>query len=229
MLNSSLDLKKIKDDFDKNNYIRIENFLDEAYVKNISQSIFSEISWDLCYLSENGPVSIKESELKKFTPQQSAELNQKIMVRAQQGFSYFYYRSDLVNTANKVLKDFYKDLCDDEFIGFCRQLTGDESINKVNGQLTCYSPGCFLRKHTDKTDKEKRVAAYVINFTPQWNNDWGGNLHILDKQHNILETLDPLFNSISIFRVPTLHYVSQVANYARGRRFTATGWMLQPD
>lgn len=229
MLNSQLDLKKVKEEFDKNNYIRIENFLDEDYVKKVSQAIFNDISWDLCYLSENGPVSIKESELKKFTPQKSAELNQKIMTRAQQGFSYFYYRSDLVNNDNKTLGSFYNDLCGEEFLDFCRDLTGETAIDRVNGQLTCYGPGCFLRKHTDKTDKENRIAAYVINFTPRWNNDWGGNLHILDEQHNILDTLDPIFNSISIFRVPTLHYVSQVANYARGRRFTATGWMLVPE
>ena len=229
MLNKNLDIDLIKENYNKHGYVRIENFLDDEYVKKISNTIFNEISWDLCYLSNNGPVSIKDSVLKTYTAQQSAELNQKIMARAQQGFSYFYFRSDLVNTVNKVLKEFYNDLCADEFISFCRDLTGESTIEKVNGQLTCYAPGCFLRKHTDQTDKENRAAAYVINFTPQWNNDWGGNLHLLDKQHRILQTLDPLFNSISIFKVPTLHYVSQVANYAKGRRFTATGWMLMPD
>jgi len=229
MLSKDLLIDEIKADFQKNRYVRIENFLDKEYVKKISQSIFNEISWDLCYLSNNGPVSIKESELKKFTPQQSADLNQEIMARALQGFSYFYYRSDLVNSVNKVLKEFYKDLCGDEFLGFCRDITGESTIEKVNGQLACFSPGCFLRKHTDKTDKENRAAAYVFNFTPTWNNDWGGHLHILDDQQRIIDTLEPLFNSITIFKVPALHYVSQVANYAKGRRFTATGWMLMPD
>ncbi|MFK5950016.1 MAG: 2OG-Fe(II) oxygenase family protein [Methylococcales bacterium] len=229
MINENIDLDLIKKDYTKNGYVRIEKFFNEEYVKKIANSIFNEISWDLCYLSDSGPISIKEAELKTYTAQQSSELNQKIMSRAQQGFSYYYYRSDLVNSVNKVLKIFYKDLSGDEFIDFCRELTGENSIDNVNGQLACYSPGCFLRKHTDETNKENRVAAYVINFTPQWNNDWGGNLHILDKQHQIVKTLDPLFNSISIFKVPTLHYVSQVANYARGKRFTATGWMLMPD
>ena len=86
-----------------------------------------------------------------------------------------------------------------------------------------------MRKHTDQTDKENRVAAYVINFTPQWNNDWGGLLHILDDQQNILDILEPQFNSITFFKVPKLHYVSQIANYARGHRYTVTGWMLKPD
>lgn len=229
MLSKDLDIENIKATFQNNRYVRIENFLDEEYVKKISQSIFNEISWDLCYLSDNGPVSIKELELKKYSPQQFAELNQKIMARAQQGFSYFYYRSDLVNATNKVLKRFYNDLCGDEFMEFCRNLTDEDSIHKVNGQLACFSPGCFLRKHTDQTDKEKRAAAYVINFTPEWNNDWGGHLHILDNQQKIIDTLEPLFNSVTIFKVPALHYVSQVANYARGRRFTATGWMLMPE
>jgi len=218
MLNKNLDINKIKESFHQKRFIKIENFLDEAYAKKISLSIFNEISWDLCYLSDDGPVSIIESELQNYSAQQTAELNHKIMVQAQQGFSYFYYRSDLVNTENRVLKDFYSDLCGDEFIGFCRNLTGENSIDKVNGQLACFSPGCFLRKHTDKTDKENRVAAYVINFTPLWNDDWGGNLHILNGKHEILDILTPSFNSATIFEVPALHYVSQVANYAKGRR-----------
>lgn len=229
MLSNDLDRQKIRNEYQKKHYVRIENFLDTEYVKKISQSIFNEMKWDLCYLSESGPISIKEQDLKKYTQQQSSELNNKIMVRAQQGFSYFYYRSDLVNATNKILKEFYNDLCGDEFLGFCRDLTREDTIERVNGQLACFTPGCFLRKHTDETDKENRVAAYVINFTPAWNSDWGGNLHILDNNDSIIDVLEPLFNSVTIFRVPALHYVSQVANYATGRRFTATGWMLKAE
>lgn len=227
MLNKSIDRKKVKKEYLKNDYVRIENFLDIEYVKKISQTIYNEIQWDLCYLSEHGPVSIKDEELKKYTYQQSAELNNEVMTRAQQGFSYFYYRSDLVNSTNKVLKRFYNDLCGDEFLDFCRDLTNVDAIVKVNGQLACFSPGCFLRKHSDETDKEERVAAYVINFTPVWNSDWGGNLYLLDDQQSIIDVLEPLFNSVTIFKIPALHFVSQVANYAMSSRFTATGWMLK--
>lgn len=228
MINKEINIDAVRNTFQKKGYIKIDNFLDDEYAKKIFETI-NEIKWDLCYLSENGPVSIKDKSLMTYTPQQYGELNQKIMARAQQGFSYFYFRSDLVNAVNSRLKAFYEDLCGEEFLSFCRSITEEPSIKKVNGQLACYSPGCFLRKHTDKTDKEKRVAAYVINFTPKWNNDWGGLLHLLDNEQNILDILEPHFNSISIFKVPTLHYVSQVANYARGKRYTATGWMLKPD
>lgn len=77
------------------------------------------------------------------------------------------------------------------------------------------------------TNKEKRVAAYVFNFTSLWDVDWGGFLHILDEQHKVIDTLEPLFNSLTVFKVPTWHCVSQVSNYAQGERFTATGRMLK--
>ena len=228
MLSKHLDMNSIKETYKNNRYVRIENFLDEEYAKTIYQTMLNEIKWDLCYLSDDGPTSINDSELRAYTSQQYAELNQKIMIRTHQGFSYYYYRSDLVNTTNNIVKRFYVDLCGDEFLGFCRSITDEVAIDKVNGQLACFVPGCFLRKHTDETDKENRVAAYVINFTPSWNNDWGGHLHILNNEQRIIDTLEPLFNSVTIFKVPALHYVSQVANYARGKRYTATGWMLKP-
>ncbi|RDH81018.1 MAG: hypothetical protein DIZ80_12915 [endosymbiont of Galathealinum brachiosum] len=226
MLNKKLDLEAIKDQFNNQGYVAIENILEDGYVKRIAQSIYKEITWELCYLSENGPVSISAEELSKYTPQQSSQLNQNIMAMAQKGFSYFYYRSDLVNSTNKVLQEFYQDLRGEEFLNFCRNVTGELTINNLNGQLASFSPGCFLRKHTDKTDKEKRAAAYVFNFTPIWNNDWGGLLHMLDGEQTILDIIEPFFNSLTIFKVPALHYVSQVANYARGKRYTATGWLL---
>jgi len=226
MLNKKLDINSLKDQFQEQSYVRIENILEEKYVKDIAKSIFREIKWDLCYLSEDGPVSLSEAELSRLGPQQSAELNQKIMAMALKGFSYYYYRSDLMETTNNILNSFFQNLCGEEFLDFCREITGEATINTLNGQLACFSPGCFLRKHTDKTDKEKRAAAYVFNFTPIWNNDWGGLLHMLNDEQEIIDTIEPFFNSIIIFKVPALHYVSQVANYAKGKRYTATGWLL---
>ena len=226
MLNTKLDVDTLKDLYHKQNYVRIENILADEYVKNIAKSILNEIKWDLCYLSENGPVSLSEAELSKFGPQQSAQLNQKIMSMALKGFSYYYYRSDLMETKNTVLNSFFQDLNGDGFLDFCREITGESSVDTLNGQFACFSPGCFLRKHTDKTDKEKRAAAYVFNFTPVWNNDWGGLLHMLNDEQEIIDTIEPFFNSLTLFKVPALHYVSQVANYAKGKRYTATGWLL---
>lgn len=226
MLNPNLDIELLAASYQKKGYVRIENILDVDYIAHL----FDELKltqWELCYLSETGPVSLKQSELMQLTPQKSSELNNKILMKARTGFSYYYYRSDLFSSNNEIISQFRRNLCDKKFIDLSKKITGDDDIKTVNGQLACYKPACFLKKHTDKTDKENRSAAYVFNFTPVWDVDWGGCLHMLDNDHKIIDVFPPLYNSLVIFKVPTWHSVSQVSNYAQGERYTATGWLLK--
>ena len=113
-----------------------------------------------------------------------------------------------------------------EFIAFAQYLTGDASINEVNAQATRYRHGQFLTPHDDKHSGEGRRYAYVINLTPQWKADWGGQLQFLDADGSVIETLLPRWNALSIFRVPQMHHVSLVAPWAGEDRLAITGWFL---
>lgn len=226
-LNSNLDLTTIRENFVSNGYVRIDNVLDNDSAILLENALSRQIQWDVCYLTDNGPKSISQSELQAYTPEQMAALNLEIMKKATNGFSYYYYRSDLVNTRNPIAKEFFQYLSSPDFIGFARAVTGIPAIRQLNGQLARFSTACFLRTHSDKTDKEKRAAAYVFSFTSQWSTDWGGHLHILDNQSRNRDVFEPSFNTLTLFKVPTPHFVSQVSNYARGFRYTATGWMLE--
>lgn len=226
MLNNTIDLAGCQTLFRERGYVRIENILEPAYAETIEAALKSGVSWDLCYLTESGPLSIPQPEYRAFSPARAADMNNAILKQAQGGFAYFYYRSDLVNSQNAVLKAFFKELSDDRCLEVFRSLTGEPGINAINGQVARFSPACFLKRHQDTTDKEKRIAAYVFNFTRGWDPDWGGHLHILDEALRNVEVFEPSFNTLTLFRVPRTHFVSQVSNYARGARYTATGWML---
>ncbi len=226
MLNKNIDLAACQKTFRETGFVRIENVLEPAYADNIEAALKTGISWDLCYLNESGPVSIPQAEYRAYTLAQSAELNSAILKQAQNGFAYFYYRSDLVRSKHEVLSTFYRELSADHCLGVFRQITGETGIRAVNGQVACFTPACFLKRHQDTTDKEKRFAAYVFNFTRGWDPDWGGHLHVLDKELRNVNVFEPSFNTLVIFKVPRIHFVSQVSNYARGARFTATGWLL---
>jgi len=226
MLNPGLNPENYQNIFREKGYVKIDNVLEPAYAENIESALKTGVTWELCYLSESGPVSIPQAEYRTYNPTQSAELNSAILKKARGGFAYFYYRSDLVRSHNEALSTFYRELSGDQCLELFRRITGETGIRTVNGQVACFTPACFLKRHQDTTDKEKRFAAYVFNFTRGWDPDWGGHLHILDDEFRNVDVFEPSFNSLIIFRVPRIHFVSQVSNYARGARYTATGWML---
>jgi len=226
MLNTAIDLTDYRKVFKEKGYVRIENILEPSYADDLESAFKNGVEWDLCYLTDSGPASIPQAEYRSFDQTQAAALNSAILRQAQNGFAYFYYRSDLINSRNETLAAFYRSLCTDQWLGAFRYVTDEPTIRTVNGQVACYRPACFLKRHQDITDKETRIAAYVFGFTRHWDPDWGGHLHVLDRNLKILDVFEPSFNTLTIFRVPRIHLVSQVSNYARGERYTATGWML---
>ena len=95
----------------------------------------------------------------------------------------------------------------------------------TEANATCYIPGNFLKLHNDFSTKETdRRYALVFNMSRRWISDWGGLLQLVDG-NEVIETVVPAFNSVSILRLPQLHQVSYVAPYATESRFTITAWL----
>lgn len=111
------------------------------------------------------------------------------------------------------------------FLDFVRQVTGNASITFADAQATRYRSGHFLTCHDDVAEGKGRIAAYVLNFTPQWRADWGGILQFVAADGHLSEGYTPAFNALNLFRVPQPHAVSYVTPFARGARYSISGWL----
>ena len=111
------------------------------------------------------------------------------------------------------------------YIGLMQALTGDARVRRINAQATCYRSGHFLREHTDIDSSEGRLYAYVLNLSRDWRADWGGLLQFIDGDR-VIETFTPRFNTLSLFKVPAPHAVTQVMPWAGDARLAITGWLL---
>lgn len=111
-------------------------------------------------------------------------------------------------------------------LAWMRALTGDASLRAAIAQATCYRPGHFLLAHDDHDPHADRRYAYVLNLTPDWRADWGGLLQFLGPHGEVIDTLMPRWNSLSLFKVPQPHQVSLVAPWAGHDRLAITGWFL---
>ena len=151
-------------------------------------------------------------------------------VRARTGFQYAYNCYPMLDAYLQgwdqvpLLNNVLEFINSEPVLNFVRHLTGRPEIIKGDAQATRYGPGQFLKLHTDNIVEEHRVAAFVLNFTPKWDPDWGGYLQFYDARRDIEQAFLPSFNTLNIFTVPQSHSVSYVANYATHYRYAITGW-----
>ncbi len=179
-----------------------------------------ERTWDL------GPESIEV-----LTPEQAAQLEQAIHQGARKGFQYVYEtvrvseqsseRSERGFPVDRLLEA----MNSAPAIEMWRELTGDPDVALVDGQATRYLPGHFLTRHDDDVEGKNRVAAYVLNLSPEWQPEWGGLLQFHDATGEVTGAMVPGFNVLNLFRVPQSHSVSIVAPFAPAPRYSVTGWI----
>jgi SM-20-related protein len=109
------------------------------------------------------------------------------------------------------------------FLDLVREVTGLGRIAWADARASLYRPGDFLHPHDDARAAPRPLAAYVLNLTPDWSADWGGELRFYDALGNFAEAYVPEFNVLTLFRVPARHAVTPVSPLGR-ERYSVVGW-----
>lgn len=169
--------------------------------------------------------------LESLPPAEKAAMRADRILRARNGFQFDFDNFRLSDAAlqgarfGQASEPVFDFLNSPEFLAFARRLTGDDRIAFIDAQTTRYRAGHFLTLHHDDKPGHDRLYAYVLGFTRDWRADWGGLLAFLDADGHVEQAWTPAFNALNVFRVPTPHLVTQVADYAGGDRLSITGWM----
>jgi SM-20-related protein len=164
------------------------------------------------------------------TPQQEAEMMHKAYGAARDGFHYLYDNHPMSHDGepyperSHYLAAVTRFLNSKPVLDLARRVTGSSAIHFAEAQATRYRAGHFLNVHDDRRIEKKRVAAYVLNMTPNWRLDWGGALLFLDWHGQVAEGYAPAFNALNILAVPQPHMVGFVSPFAGAARYSITGW-----
>ena len=162
---------------------------------------------------------------------QRLDLDRAVYAAAREGFQYRYEAIRVPDelarrkAGGDPLGSFVEFMTNSAASGFISAVLGDDSASFADGQATAYSPGDFLTGHDDDVEGKGRVAAYVMSLTPTWRVEWGGLLLMHRDPSGYVEGHCPAFNTITIFRVPVMHSVSEVTRSAPYRRMSITGWL----
>jgi SM-20-related protein len=230
MLNPQLDIANLARQYSADGVVQVESVLRPEVAAQLFHCLEQHVPWSLAFRDQAGPRKLWPEDLAAMDAQARQELDAEIHRIARQQFQ-FRYDSFMMVTAYKekrlpelLLHRVIEQINSAEWLNTFRTITGRPEIRRADAQATRYLAGHFLRRHNDLHEEDGRVCAYVINLTRAWQADWGGLLQILDERGDVVRTLMPRFNTLSLFRVPTEHCVSPVAEFATGARYAITGW-----
>jgi len=235
MLNSTLDIPALAAEFRRKDRIQIRDILLPEAAGRLHRCLEDEVPWGVAYVDAAGkPQIVTSDKVLKFTRDDWAGLN-RIVQGTDPGKFQFFYNSYMMLAAYRekrdpqlVLNTVVEFLNSESFLGLVRRVTGVEEVMRADAQATRYIPGSFLRKHNDLNQEDTRRVAYVLNLTRDWEADWGGLLQFLDATGGgVTEVYAPLFNSLTLFKVPMWHSVSYVVPTAPRGRYAITGWAMR--
>jgi len=232
-LDPKLDPAKLKPLFAKYGRLHLPAILSAESAETVAAAL-GQTPWMRTFLVGDKGYRVAHEDYAKTPPEVRAEVEAAIVQGGRTGFQYDFDNwpvSDELEAGRRQggavgpVEAAYDLLNGPAFLGFIRQVTGDDRAVYCDAQATRYRAGQFLTAHDDDIEGKNRLFAYVLNLTPGWRIEWGGNLLFHDEDGHIAEGYAPKFNSLNLFRVPQWHSVSQVASYVDAERLAITGWI----
>jgi len=233
LINEQIDVAGTLQALNRWGRVQIRDFLQPEAASSIHECLARQVPWTLAICDEEGMRTIPNDEISALSAEERRQFYERIARSGSGGEYRFAYDSYMMPRAylegrdrHLILHSVLEFLNSARFISFMRDLGGDARLQRIDAQATRYQPGHFLRTHNDEHSGEQRLFAYVLNLTRRWVPDWGGLLHFLDEDGQVVDVFMPHWNSLTLFRVPQRHHVSVVAPWAEEDRFAITGWGL---
>ncbi len=217
------DISAFSQAFSQNGLLTLQNILPEELALRVADE-FNSLEWKLQIkdYTQEAQLDIPLSEVTNrdnlidviYSKKHSLDLSQLFYIRLVVDSEF------LITDAMQQVIHF---LNSEGMLTQIKAITGIPDINQTWLEATCYDKGCFLGNHKDDHHPDNRLA-FVLNFTRNWKTDWGGLL-LLEKDPNSQPLLiPPIWNSLTIFKVPIQHTVTAVTQAATEHRYSVTGW-----
>ncbi|MDX1409087.1 MAG: 2OG-Fe(II) oxygenase family protein [Saprospiraceae bacterium] len=232
-LNPSLDIAAAARTLQSNRRVRVSNFFEEETARRLLEEIRNNKVWYATYTQNGENYESEFAKIMALSPQQRAGFIQNIYRRASDSFQFLFLQYYITQAMKQgedkghplhAVHDFFNS---QPVLDMARELTGVEEIARSDAFASQYQAGHFLSLHHDTHPTHDRVAAWVVNMSPKWDENWGGYLAFFDEKGNIEEAFKPIFNTFNIFLVPQAHAVQLVSPFAGAPRLGFTGWFMR--
>lgn len=229
-LNPLLSASALSQAYARAGRIQIRELVARADASRMREAL-RQTPWSITFNEGHFVHRLSSEEQAQLPRQRVGEMMAAISQRAAGEFQFLYeydpifVRYFALNHPWMPIFEAYEFLNSPIMLNFLRTVTGISDIRWADAQATSYSAGHFLKTHDDAKIEEKRLAAYVLNLTPDWSPDWGGFLQFLNSDGDVEHGYRPQMNALNLFTVPSPHNVGMVAMFASERRLSITGWL----
>lgn len=229
-LSSKHDWTAYRDIFQSGGRIHIPDFLTRSDAEFLHGQIVGSDAWSTVINTHKSVYDLAGPALAQLSPEDRKRLDDSVIEAASRRYQFRFdtwrvSENGELPDASHPLWALAKLLNGPKFLATIRQLLGRPDIAFADMQATRYLPGHFLHIHDDIDANKGRIAAYVLNLTPQWATEWGGLLCFTDSDGHVSEAYVPKFNALNLLKVGSPHFVSYVAPFAASPRYSVTGWL----
>jgi len=232
IINPSVNLESIKEEFEKNKVVVIQDFLKGEIAEDLYSWFSEEMPsewWDVSTFpqkSEKGPSFVRNTDENYELIRSNYEYS--LQAFAEGKFAYNFYRTkdNHFDDCSCTECNLRKWLVQSECLDFISTATGTKYTDSDEVFAACYGIGDYLSPHVDSPNG---TLGFVYQLTKNWLPEYGGLLHFMDDERQIVERIEvPTFNTLTLFHLPEnkgkWHFVSPVSPGTPELRFTYTGW-----
>lgn len=212
---------------------QIPGVLDAQAHASVLEAVRAVPRWTLVTRLGGRHLDLDAAGMRQLPAAQRNEFDRRVRAGAKQGFQYLYETYPLYDIWHRGrLREEAPRLCDlfeaingPTFLDTMRAVLGRPDIAFADAQLTRYRSGHFLTTHDDGVEGKNRIAAFVLTLSPEWREDWGGLLEFHGKDGVPAGRFVPRGNTLSLFKVPQPHAVTEVVKGIEAERISITGWL----
>lgn len=232
IINPSVNLESIKEEFEKNKVVVIQDFLKGEIAEDLYSWFSEEMPsewWDVSTFpqkNEKGPSFVRNTDENYELIRSNYEYS--LQAFAEGKFAYNFYRTkdNHFDDCSCTECNLRKWLVQSECLDFISTATGTKYTDSDEVFAACYGIGDYLSPHVDSPNG---TLGFVYQLTKNWLPEYGGLLHFMDDERQIVERIEvPTFNTLTLFHLPEnkgkWHFVSPVSPGTPELRFTYTGW-----
>ncbi len=234
-INPQLDVEQLAATYRENRRLHIPHFLSPGDAADLYRTLAFEVRWRTFLVANERQLGTPPDMDDALTVQEDREISDCACNGARSGFASLFDANRLLSenpgdgtAETPLLVRFRNFLNSSAALPLLRSITGISELSRADAQAVRFRPGHFITFHdaTPQADESgKRRASYALDLTPEWRPEWGGMLEFRKQDGYAIEAFVPCFNAMSIFAFPQGHWISVVAPFANGPRYSIVGSM----
>ena len=236
-LNPDLDVDGLAAAFSETKRLHIKKIFGRDTALHIQDVLVNQTPWQYTYFDGARNHTVPIEQFDRLDADSRNSIDETVRRAAEKGFSYsynsfnFHQRIRQGEDVGDAFAEIDAFLNSEPFLRSLSQIVGDPDISGTDASASWYGHGHFLNIHDDKRPKYDLRAAFVLNLSPLWRTDWGGELKFFSNRRGAKfeDAYFPSFNALNIFKVPQYHAVGMIAPFAGAPRHSISGWLYAGD